>query len=158
MRRYIETTPIKQFDVWFAPHPKQGTLWPSEIVLTDDYFYSLKDHAIPFDFRALKAIQQKPRAQDIYLWMTQRLCRIETGKPLLIRWQELHEMFGGQTPPKEFKHKFLCFARKVCRFAMKGLPKRRHERFYQHGEDPSPVPLPARTVSNSTIQYKTTGQ
>ena len=25
-----------------------------------------QDHAIPFDFRALKAIQQKPRAQDIY--------------------------------------------------------------------------------------------
>jgi len=32
----------------------------------------LKDHAVPFDFRALKAIQNKPRAQDIYLWMTQR--------------------------------------------------------------------------------------
>jgi hypothetical protein len=76
MRRYIETTPIKQFDVWFAPHPKQGTLWPSEIVLTDDYYYSLKDHAVPFDFRALKAIQNNPRSQDIYLWMTQRLCRV----------------------------------------------------------------------------------
>ena len=73
--------PFKSFDVWFPPSPDQGTLWPSEIVLTDEYFYSLKDHAIPFDFRALKAIQQKPRAQDIYLWMTQRLCRIETGKP-----------------------------------------------------------------------------
>jgi hypothetical protein len=105
-RRHIHAEPLKSFDVWFPPSPDQGTLWPSEIVLTDDYFYSLKDHAIPFDFRALRAIQQKPRAQDIYLWMTQRLCRIKTGKPLLIRWQELHEMFGGQTPLKEFKHKF----------------------------------------------------
>ena len=83
------------------PSPEQATLWPSEIQLTDKYYLSLKDHAVPFDFRALRAIQNKPRAQDIYLWMTQRLCRIETGKPLLIRWQELHEMFGGQTPLKE---------------------------------------------------------
>ena len=78
--------------------PNQETLWPSEIVLTDDYFYSLKDHAIPFDFRALKAIQNKPRAQDIYLWMTQRLCRIDEKKPLFMRWQDLHEMFGGELP------------------------------------------------------------
>jgi hypothetical protein len=96
-RRHIHAEPFKSFDVWFPPSPDQGTLWPSEIVLTDDYFYSLKDHAIPFDFRALKAIQNKPRAQDIYLWMTQRLCRMDKGKPLLMRWQELHEMFGGQT-------------------------------------------------------------
>jgi hypothetical protein len=66
-RRHIHAEPFRSFDVWFPPSPDQGTLWPSEIVLTDDYFYSLKDHAIPFDFRALKAIQQKPRAQDIYL-------------------------------------------------------------------------------------------
>jgi Plasmid encoded RepA protein len=75
-------------------------------VLTDDYYYSLKDHAIPFDFRALKAIQAKPRAQDIYLWMTQRLCRIDKRKPLLLRWHELHEMFGGQSSPKRFKQSF----------------------------------------------------
>jgi len=66
-RRHIKATPIKTFDVGFPPNPNQETLWPSEIVLTDEYYYSLKDHAVPFDFRALKAIQNKPRAQDIYL-------------------------------------------------------------------------------------------
>ncbi len=106
MRRYIETTPIKQFDVWFALHPQQGTLWPSEIVLTDDYYYSLKDHAVPFDFRALKAIQNNPRSQDIYLWMTQRLCRIPQNKPLLMLWKDLHEMFGGKTAFRRFKQLF----------------------------------------------------
>ncbi len=105
-RSHIKAAPIKKFDVWFPPDPKQQTLWPSEIVLTDEYFYSLKDHAIPYDFRALKAIQNKPRAQDIYLWMTQRLCRIPANKPLLMRWHDLHEMFGGQSTLKEFKRKF----------------------------------------------------
>jgi Plasmid encoded RepA protein len=105
-RRHIKTPPIKRFDVWFPTDPKQETLWPSEIVLTDDYYYSLKDHAIPFDFRALRVIQGKPRAQDIYLWMTQRLCRIDERKPLFLTWKDLHEMFGGQSTLKEFKRLF----------------------------------------------------
>ena len=105
-RRHIKTPPIKRFDVWFPTDPNQETLWPSEIVLTDDYYYSLKDHAVPFDFRALRVIQGKPRAQDIYLWMTQRLCRIDERKPLFLPWMELHEMFGGQSTLKEFKRLF----------------------------------------------------
>lgn len=104
--RHIHAEPFEQFDVWFPPDPNQRTLWPSEIVLTDNYYYSLKDHAVPFDFRALKAIQNKPRAQDIYLWMTQRLCRIPHNKPLLMRWRDLHEMFGGISTVKKFKQSF----------------------------------------------------
>jgi hypothetical protein len=103
---YIKAPPIKRFDVWFPRDADQCMLWPSEITLTDEYFYSLKDHAVPYDFRALKAIQNKPRAQDIYLWMTQRLCRIPNNKPLLMRWKDLHEMFGGESPLKLFKQVF----------------------------------------------------
>jgi hypothetical protein len=103
---HIKAPPIRKFDIWFPPDPNQETLWPSEIVLTDEYFYSLKDHAIPYDFRAMKAIRNKPKAQDIYLWMTQRLCRIPRNKPLLMRWQDLHEMFGGITPLGAFKRDF----------------------------------------------------
>lgn len=106
LRTYVDATPIKTFDVWFPPHPDQETLWPSEIVLTDEYFHSLKDHAVPFDFRALQAIQNKPRSQDIYLWMTQRLCRINHRKPLLMRWTDLYAAFGGQSSRKKFKQNF----------------------------------------------------
>lgn len=103
---YLNAPPIKKLDVWFPNDSDQKTLWPSEIVLTDDYFYSLKDHAIPFDFRGMKAIQNKPRAQDIYLWMTQRLCRLGNKKPLMMKWKVLHEMFGGEMELKHFKCKF----------------------------------------------------
>ena len=44
--------------------------------------------------------------QDIYLWMTQRLCRIPRNKPLLMRWYDLYEMFGGLSTAKEFKRNF----------------------------------------------------
>ena len=105
-RTYIKAPPIKKFDVWLPLDPTQHLVWPAELVLTDDYYYSLKDHAVPYDFRALKAIQNKPRAQDIYLWMTQRLCRLNERKPLVLPWHALHEMFGGELPLKHFKVKF----------------------------------------------------
>ena len=38
--------------------------------------------------------------------MTQRLCRLDKGKPLLMRWQDLYEMFGGQSDLKKFKQNF----------------------------------------------------
>jgi hypothetical protein len=103
---YIKAEPIESFKVWFAQNPDQHSFWPSEIVLTDQFYQSLKEHAVPYDFRALAAIQNKPRAIDIYLWLTQRLYRISSHKPLLMRWKELHEMFGGELSRKHFKVKF----------------------------------------------------
>lgn len=81
--------------MWFPAHPDQQTLWPTEITLTTAFYENLKDHAIPFDFRGLKHIQNNARAIDIYLWMTQRLFRIPKKKPLLLKWKHLFEMFGG---------------------------------------------------------------
>jgi hypothetical protein len=49
---HIKTTPIRRFDVFFPTDPRQGTLWPSEVHLTTDFYESLKDHAVPFDFRS----------------------------------------------------------------------------------------------------------
>ena len=104
--RHINAEPIKHFDVWFPSNPDQGSVWPSEIVLTDDYYYSLRDHAVPYDFRAIKPIQNKPRALDIYLWMVNRLHRIDARKPLFMRWVGLYEMFGGKSTLKKFKQNF----------------------------------------------------
>ena len=102
----IAAEPFAHFDVWFPPDADHGACWPTEIVLTDTYYHSLKDHAVPYDFRALRAIQNKPKAQDIYLWLTQRLCRIPYTKPVLMRWRDLYAMFGGQSPLKAFKRDF----------------------------------------------------
>lgn len=104
--RHVNAEPFRHFDVWFPPDPGQAMLWPSEITLTDDYYYSLKDHAIPYDFRAFKVIQNKPRAMDICHWLTQRLCRIDERKPLFMTWKMLYEMFGGVLTLYDFKKKF----------------------------------------------------
>lgn len=103
---YVKAEPIERFEVWFAQNSEQHSFWPSEITLTDQFYQSLKEHAVPHDFHAVAAIQNKPRAIDAYLWMTQRQHRIPHHKPLLMRWKDLHEMFGGQSSMKEFKRKF----------------------------------------------------
>lgn len=136
--RYVNAPPIKKMDVWFPSDPNQKTLWPSEITLSEDYYYSLKDRAIPFDIRGMAAIQNKPRAMDIYLWMTQRLCRIG-DKPLKLRWPELYEMFGGASTMKEFKRKFP----KDLAAAQTAYPASRieeHAEGYLFKQSPPPIP------------------
>lgn len=92
---HINAGPFKVFKVWFSDNPNQKSLWPEEIILSDDFFYSLKHHAIPFNFKALIPIKNNSRAQDIFLWMTQRLCRISCKRPLLMTWEMLFDQFGG---------------------------------------------------------------
>lgn len=106
--KHINAEPFKSFDVWFSPNPEQQTLWPSEIILSTEFYDNLIDHAVPYDMRGMRLIQNNARAQDIYLWMTQRLCRIPHNKPVFMTWQTLREMFGGQMKnirsfPREFK-------------------------------------------------------
>ncbi len=95
MVRHINAEPFKSFDVWFPSDPNQKTLWSSEIILTTDFYENLKEHAIPYDVRAMRHIQNNARAQDIYLWMTQRLCRLPQGNHLFMTWEMLRETFGG---------------------------------------------------------------
>jgi hypothetical protein len=136
---YIKAEPIESFKVWFAQNPDQHSFWPSEIVLTDQFYQSLKEHAVPHDFRALAAIQNKPRAIDTYLWLTQRLCRIPHNKPLLMRYPELHEMFGGQSTMKEFKRKFPADLR-AARMSYPEARIEEHKEGYLFRASPPPVP------------------
>lgn len=101
LSRNVNADLFKAFDLWFPTHPEQQTLWPTEIVLTDDFYENLREHAIPYDFRGLRHIQNNARAIDIYLWMTQRLHRIPKNKPLFLNLNILYEMFGGGIKSKK---------------------------------------------------------
>jgi len=95
-RSRIQNTDLfKEFELWFPTHSDHGTHWPTEIVLTDEFYENLKEHAIPYDFEGLRRIQNNSRAIDIFLWMTQRLHRIPKNKPLFLGMPILFEMFGG---------------------------------------------------------------
>jgi hypothetical protein len=139
---HVKTTPIRRFDVFFPTDPNQGTLWPNEIHLTTDFYESLKDHAIPFDFRALKPIQAVARSIDVYLWLTQRLPRL--ARPLLLRWPTLHEMFGGELAIKAFRHRFPQYLRAASLSYPTAKIEAQAEGFLFK---PSPPPVPRVLVS-----------
>ncbi len=104
---HINAEPFKVFDVWFPDDPQQETLWPTEIILNTDFYESLKEHAVPFEIEAAIPIKNNARALDIYLWLTQRLCRIDRDKPLFMTWQMLFDQFGGgQGELRSFKKPF----------------------------------------------------
>jgi len=84
---------IKTFDLWFPKDERQKVLWTSTIQLSDDYFKSLLEHAVPLDERALAALAHNALAIDIYTWLAQRLHRVE--KEDFVAWQNLKEQFGG---------------------------------------------------------------
>lgn len=84
---------IKTFDLWFPKDDRQKVLWTSTIQLSDDYFNSLLEHAVPLDERALAALAHNALAIDIYTWLAQRLHRVE--KEDFVSWQNLKEQFGG---------------------------------------------------------------
>lgn len=84
---------IKTFDLWFPKDDRQKVLWTSTIQLSDDYFNSLLEHAVPLDERALAALAHNALAIDIYTWLAQRLHRIE--KEDFVSWQNLKEQFGA---------------------------------------------------------------
>jgi hypothetical protein len=104
----LNTQFVAAFDLWFPKQPDQRVLWPSTVRLSEEYYQSLGQHAVPLDHRAVGALASSSMALDIYVWLAQRLYRVPTGRPQFLAWAALHEQFGqGFTRVRDFRRKFL---------------------------------------------------
>ena len=90
----VNSSIVTAFDFWFPKNDRQRVLWPSTISLSQDYFQSLMNHAVPLDENHIAALSHSAMALDIYVWLAQRLHRIPPGKPSHISWVSLHAQFG----------------------------------------------------------------
>jgi hypothetical protein len=98
---------VQGFDLWFPKNEKQRVLWPSIVRLSDHYFDSLVNHAVPLDERALGALAHSAMALDIYSWLAQRLHRIPKSRPQFITWAAVKDQFGdGYGRMDNFKRVF----------------------------------------------------
>lgn len=108
----LNAVPIERFDVWFPSDPRQRMLWPSEVQLSAQFFDSLKEHALPLDWRAVRALQHNARALDCYTWLAHRLPRVRKTAGELVSWKALHGQFGGDTKrPKDSKPEMIAALR-----------------------------------------------
>lgn len=110
----LNTQPIRSFKAWFPHGDEQHAMWPGVIELSDDFFQTLLQHAVPLDNRALRMLQHTPLGLDIYTWLAQRLYRVPQSKASRITWASLRAQFGHEyTDPRNFKRKFKTALRQV---------------------------------------------
>jgi len=109
--------PVQQFDAWVAnKDAQQRALWPGVMVLSEDYYGSLIESAVPLDNRALHALKGSALTLDVYAWLAHRLHRID-GRGVTLHWKALREQFAqeyqGKDPDKDFKKEFMPALKKV---------------------------------------------
>jgi hypothetical protein len=103
----INTQIVTTFDLWFPKNPNQRVLWPSTVRLSQEYFDTLVKHAVPLDERSVSALAHSPMALDVYVWLAQRLHRINPARPQFIPWKALYQQFGqGFARIRKFREKF----------------------------------------------------
>lgn len=141
---------VKAFDLWFPKDDRQRVLWSSAIQLTDDYFNSLLNHAIPIDERALIALSHNSMALDIYAWLVQRLHRIDKAKPQFVAWTNLKDQFGsGYNEMGKFKQIFRrTLQMERLQYPQAHLIEDKNKGYYLHH---SPPPIPLKIISIPTL-------
>ena len=117
-----DSSPFEQIEAWHVKHD-QPLDWPQTITLSEPYFKELGAHAVPLDWRALKALQGSALAIAVYTMLAERLHRI-SGRSLLY-WSNFFEQFGqeyqGKHPLEDFKRAF----RQALRDALSVYPQAR---------------------------------
>ena len=106
--------PVQRFEAWIQHDEKQIALWPGVMELSQEFYESLSEHAIPLDPRALAALKHSALALDVYSWLAHRLCRVRQHEGVMLSWKNLMEQFGQEyNDPKNFRRKFLAALRQV---------------------------------------------
>lgn len=104
----IDAKPIDAFQAWHTNEDGQPGLWPGYLRLTDKFFESLMEHAVPLQPEAIGQLQNSAFALDVYSWLAHRLCRVNERNGVMLSWAALKGQFGQEyADTKNFKRKFL---------------------------------------------------
>jgi Plasmid encoded RepA protein len=112
--KQVDAKPIDAFQAWHTNEEGQRTLWPGYIKLTDKFFESLMEHAVPLQPEAIGRLQNSAFALDVYSWLAHRLCRVNEREGVMLSWAALKGQFGQEyAATKNFKLKFTGALRKA---------------------------------------------
>ena len=105
---------VSEFTLWAERFDGERFLVPQHISLSAEYFESLQAHAVPLDERAVAALAHSAMGLDVYMWLAQRLHRIDPKRGQFIPWAALHTQFGqGYKLIRQFRAAFLGVLREV---------------------------------------------
>lgn len=112
----VDAKPIDRFEAWLQIDGSQRTLWPGVMELSEKFYATLAEHAVPLDYRALAALRHSSLGLDIYTWLAHRLRRVGRPQGVKVSWQNLREQFGQEySCSKNFKREFKRLLGQVCR-------------------------------------------
>jgi len=66
-----------------------------EIYMTEGFYDHLREHAVPLNENAIRALRDSATALDLYTWLAYRLPRINPKRSTTISWQQLAVHFGN---------------------------------------------------------------
>ena len=101
----LKVDPIEQFEAWLQTEDNgQRAMWPGVVTLSDKFFGTLQEHAVPLDPNAIAGLQNSALALDTYTWLAHRLCRIRSNDGVRLSWAALQGQFGQEYRiEKDFK-------------------------------------------------------
>jgi hypothetical protein len=101
-----------KFEVWFDKDKRQKALWPGEITLSEEYYSSLLEHAVPIPLEAVKALTHSSLSLDLLIWAARRLPMV--SKPERIPFVAFKQQFGQDYKElRDFRRTFLHAMRQV---------------------------------------------
>lgn len=103
----MDAKPISVFEPWHRGHVAQRALWPGVVTLSDKFFASLIDAAVPLDMDAVSRLKHSALALDIYAWLAHRLHRVRTPTGERVSWLALQVQFGEYRSVKDFRREAL---------------------------------------------------
>jgi hypothetical protein len=99
----LDAKPFRQFEAWIDSRGDQPTLWPTEVELSQEFYDSLIETAVPLEHGAIAKLTHSALALDLYTWLAHRLYRVRRGGSR-ISWAALQEQFGSEyADRKDFK-------------------------------------------------------
>jgi len=142
----VDAKPFSRFAAWLDNTGNQPGLWPAELTLSNEFYETLREHAVPLDNRAVAALTHSALALDIYTWLAHRLCRVRKQDGVKLSWRNLRYQFGQEyADSKNFKREY----RKALRAVLAVYPSARLEDTVGGiilKPSPPPVPKPRVVV------------
>ncbi len=94
----------KKFDLWRTKNDDQDALFPSYVILSEDFRQSILERPIPFDLRGLSILTPSSLAMDYYVWFARVMFSLRASR--LVPWKALHDQFGSQYDWQDRRSRF----------------------------------------------------